>query len=492
MTIEDICATLAQQGMLIKRDRTPPTPPVRPSPGQSIKSTRGRKNGVARRHLQRKQTNDDDSSKLPFVLPKDYDIVWDRTVVRAYLDKWDAKGYLKLKPERLKWSPFILFRTRKSEISIPPGAVNGGVSEAVDAIPANASARNPEAKSKTQTAREKSSSLQPQSAASIIPSSSSDFQTKKMSQMELDHALAMKLANTRPAPATRLRSQDNLFNDSHPSLPKTNGKLHSRNTRRSRSQSSKASIASMHPVPSFKEDQALAEKLALEDSQSRRKLRSRSNTIVTHEMKRTSSTASSRGPTPARKRRRIESSPEVESPVIHLVELEDNMDTREHVAVDNNVVHKAWVDPGLVTVDADLHVAKLNGLNGQLPPNPHPLNVVPDPSSSKENIVLEIPVSGQFEFTKNEIAEVSLDVGTPLTALTSRMSEGDDVVESVVTVIQEAVVKGEEYNLDIDAEGEVDEDAEGIADEVTEGDLDAEGEWDEDAEGEPDDGVDYS
>ena len=110
MTVEDVCTALTQNGMLYARDVTPP--PARPSPGQSIKYPKGRKNGIARRHLQRKLTKDDENSKHPFVTPTDYQISWDREIVNQYLANWENKGYLRLKPEKLKWSPFLLSRVK--------------------------------------------------------------------------------------------------------------------------------------------------------------------------------------------------------------------------------------------------------------------------------------------------------------------------------------------------------------------------------------------
>ncbi|KAF9648813.1 hypothetical protein BDM02DRAFT_2059220 [Thelephora ganbajun] len=99
MTTEDICLILNQQGMIQNKcDSTPFSPSMRPSPGQSIRFVRGRKNGTTRKHLQRKQT-DDDLSRGPFVPPKDYEIVWDTEAIKAHLDKWSEKGYLTLKPE---------------------------------------------------------------------------------------------------------------------------------------------------------------------------------------------------------------------------------------------------------------------------------------------------------------------------------------------------------------------------------------------------------
>lgn len=100
--------------MISVRDHTPPS---RPTPGKSIKFPRGKKNGIARKHLVRTTTQDVEQglTKGPFVPPRVYDIVWDPEVVEAYMTKWEAKGYLKLRPECLKWSPFLIARTMKSE-----------------------------------------------------------------------------------------------------------------------------------------------------------------------------------------------------------------------------------------------------------------------------------------------------------------------------------------------------------------------------------------
>lgn len=115
MTLEDVHATLVQQGMISTRDSTPPV--IKPSPGQSIKIPKGRKNGIARRHLQRvlTQEKEDTACKGPFEPPINYEIHWDQEAVSEYLRNWAAKGYLTLKPEKLKWSPYLIARTRKTE-----------------------------------------------------------------------------------------------------------------------------------------------------------------------------------------------------------------------------------------------------------------------------------------------------------------------------------------------------------------------------------------
>lgn len=115
MTIEDIFTVLVQQDMITVDIAS--TNSARPSPGQSIKFPRGRKNGIARRHLQRPNPQKQmeggvNKSNVPFVVPTHYEISWDQGKVERWLETWEKKGYLKLKPEKLKWTPFVLSRTK--------------------------------------------------------------------------------------------------------------------------------------------------------------------------------------------------------------------------------------------------------------------------------------------------------------------------------------------------------------------------------------------
>ena len=118
MTMEDVYNTLVQLNMIFIGEASPP--PIRPSPGQTIKFPKGRKNGVARKHLQRMQTQDKelDGVKTTFVVPKKYKIQFDRPKVEAYLSNWESKGYLKLKPEKLQWTPYIMTRNPKEAASV--------------------------------------------------------------------------------------------------------------------------------------------------------------------------------------------------------------------------------------------------------------------------------------------------------------------------------------------------------------------------------------
>lgn len=116
MTVEDVYNTLVHLNMISHQATTPPT--VRPSPGQSIKYPKGRKNGIARRHLQRTLTCEDKEQEIPkgpFVPPKHYEVTWDRTQVDEYMQTWDAKGYVKLRAEKLQWTPYVLARNPKAD-----------------------------------------------------------------------------------------------------------------------------------------------------------------------------------------------------------------------------------------------------------------------------------------------------------------------------------------------------------------------------------------
>ena len=249
MTTEDLCSVLTQQGMIQnKRDTTPFSPSMRPSPGQSIRFVRGRKNGTARKHLQRKQT-DDDLSRGPFVPPKDYQIVWDTDAVKAYLDKWNEKGYLTLKPEKLKWSPFILQRTTKPVTNAPLTTMDHGTE--VKILDVTVKGEDGKSRSGTVVVEERprtpSVSTPRDDDSSVV--SSLHIQDQAMSpastsrlkaQVEQDRKLALKLAKTTTPSTrrTRLRSRDastpQICHTPAPDTPtrsrRTNGRQSSNNT----------------------------------------------------------------------------------------------------------------------------------------------------------------------------------------------------------------------------------------------------------------------
>lgn len=75
--------------------------------------------------------------------PCDYEITPDYDLIRDNLDKLEAKGWLKLDPSKLNWSPYVLNRSgkRKIERSDPAPTVNGetGAHAADDSVAASTS-----------------------------------------------------------------------------------------------------------------------------------------------------------------------------------------------------------------------------------------------------------------------------------------------------------------------------------------------------------------
>jgi len=103
MTIEDIYATLLDVQMIKVQDAVARTPIMR------IKPRRGRPPKIPRpveyiEELPPAQALD------PNKIPERYEITPDMAVIDAALQKHNAKGYLTLKPERLKYTPFLVSR----------------------------------------------------------------------------------------------------------------------------------------------------------------------------------------------------------------------------------------------------------------------------------------------------------------------------------------------------------------------------------------------
>ena len=318
MTMEDICNTLSQQGMLFIRETTPPI--IRPSPGQSIKFPKGRKNGIARRHLQRVQTQDEENAKAPFVTPKSYEITWDREKVSQYMAAWEGKGYPKLAPEKLKWSPFLLVRMNQSEKSemgdrtATEQRSTGSSAHLGSSIGVSTPQDTPNRFMVDDESEFTPSDALPEYVANegdddslAGPSSSPN----KASQIEQDHILACAWADSPSVPMRRLRSQSTRSSSApttsraHPSHEEP-----SPLARRGRSGSARLLEKDKRVDDPVAEDQALAAKLEWEERRSSRLLRPR---LDTGSVEVASSTSNSR-PSSSRKRRRVESSPDVDIP----------------------------------------------------------------------------------------------------------------------------------------------------------------------------------
>jgi len=337
----------------------------KPLPGQAIRFPKGRKNGVARKHLQRTQTHDDEKVKGPFVTPTKYEIHWDPAKVEAYLAKWEAKNYLTLKPEMLKWSPFIVARTRKTDqlSSEHAGSDQSDVQShhSAKAEPEETPASNAPATPRPGSSLEaratgaigtkspafslfdddnvvnitsfsrEPSRVQPDAELVRSPSAIPEprpqpetedptpepaldavqTQQEDLEQLERDRAFAQQLAKEELGRRLRSRGQSELTRPPEPrddpqivrkARPPAGRRASVRAATNNAVQSNGASNGD-----SVEDDAALAAKLAREEGPIRH-LRSRSNTE--QEVKKAVSTQSSASP---RKRRRVEStSPEVE------------------------------------------------------------------------------------------------------------------------------------------------------------------------------------
>jgi hypothetical protein len=106
MTPEDIFTTLEETRMItVLEPAVPFTPISRPKP------RRGRPPKNPRPLPVQSVEDDLDEGKEPKIkLPERYEITPDMKVVEEVLRRHNAKGYLTLKPERLKYTPFLVTR----------------------------------------------------------------------------------------------------------------------------------------------------------------------------------------------------------------------------------------------------------------------------------------------------------------------------------------------------------------------------------------------
>jgi hypothetical protein len=463
MTIEDIHTTLTQQNMISSREITPP--PVRPSPGQSIKFPKGRKHGIARRHLQRTQTNDDVDStpKHPFSAPRQYEIQWDREYVIQYLAAWGAKGYLKLKPEKLKWSPFLLARMKKTdgllttdssaEVDPMDSTVNG------PATPHNG-ARHPSASIFDDNAVTSSSrqSLNTHSRAREQDHECGADLSIFDLQSDRKHSPSDELLDTPRTMRPRGRSKGSTFGANHlngdSSIHEPFAEGH-----RTRSESARASELEH----SLAGDEALATKLALEERRSSRSLRTRPER--TPDLRRTvSSTSATRSSSP-RKRRRVESSPESETSSLL------NVGTPVNGTALQQHSNGSTYSPRHQRKTSQLLNGSGNGHDTAVPLSLRKNGLPPSPISPTDQTLTTTQANDTFDI-KSEVAM------TPLTALTSRHSVDTVIVAEAMDDKRRegpGIAETNDNELsdrDADADADEDLDAEGEID--AEGDLDVE------------------
>lgn len=308
--MEDVCKTLMQQNMIFIQEDTPP--PFRPSPGQSIKFPRGRKNGLARRQLQKLQTQGKDTNEkhapdnASFVPPKNYEIEFDREKVNEYLRNWEKKGYVKLKPDKLQWTPYLTTRI--------PQEANLPVLPAMDTTlddSSKATSTRPNTPAPFSPASVVVGGLEGEDELPVVVETRGRTRIQMPTKLGVKEPLSVRSTRSQrpvsasPLPTPLTPSRSLRTRSSNGIILRTLEEPGSavRPTRRG-VLISKSSSRTMEEV--VNNDEAFAAKLALEEQMQHRQLRSRRNETQS-ENKRPVAL-----PVPkARKRRRIDSSPEV-------------------------------------------------------------------------------------------------------------------------------------------------------------------------------------
>lgn len=464
MTIEDVYNILCTQGLIDVL--AVPTP--KPLPGQSIKLMKNRKTMVARRHLIRSQTNDDDVTKGSFVPPTQYEIHWDPGYVKSYLEKWEEKGYMKINPAKLKWSPFLLARVKKSDadaslaldtevIGDTPEKDNPGPASASSVpetpapiTPIDGEGSNDETISvPVSRSPEKRMNSPGQSALRRLRSqnrtpkdnvnSSSPFTPSRYLR---GPGISGSPPNTMPTPS---RASSASVSPTKPSrVPKPRDRGHS-SIKDSSSVKEDQLSASAHDGVDEDADAALAARLAEEESRPKRLLRSRSGTgtLSTFEFPPLPSRSAMTRP-PPRKRRRVES-PIVESPI----------------ADDLSPVPEPICESGAIN-----GVTREEEVHSEPDDAGTPFTVVTSRHSAPSDDTVVAATTTAPDVTESIKEDTSSHVVTDPQAM--------DVDKSPVA--KTAIVEVD-LGADMDADGETDADAEGEDDD------------DLDAEGEPDDGL---
>lgn len=542
MTIEDICGTLVHLKMIDIHDRVP-TP--RPLPGQAIKNVKGRKSGVARKHLQRTMTQDDEKVKGPFVPPTSYTVSWDRDTVEQYLARWEAKGYLKLQPENLKWSPFLIARARKSdglpgEDGVPPSATETAT-PTTDALVTPIAGPSSEGGILGTTVASPAFNLFDDDEVEIARRSTSD-ELPTMRPPSPDEGDTRSPRSSQRLRRHRSTSPGTVDADATPrpkrsrrsttlAVPRSSTRRQSDRPPPRRTRSIAQLSSPRHDADLIAEDAALAARLAMEEDQPRRQLRSRSNTEQDAHRPVSPSTPRTASSVSPRKRKRVESPP---SPPMTtrqtrsqaLLPTLSRPQTRRSSSSSNKTPTKRRSKPPRRPSRLAKEIASLEDAARSSSPEPDPdhepeppasptpsFSVHAESTSGGHAVVAAVPDPPGQAVAVEDDGGFAGDTGTPNTGATSRQSVGhsDDTVyvaddqvgagKAVVGSVEvqpngrpEQAPAPEDSSFQLpadgapDGSGAVDADAEGEED--AEGEADAEGEDDIDAEGEPDTGDD--
>lgn len=104
ITPDEVYYTLRHQHLIRPTSSTSPKKAV-------YKANTGRSRGIGGKRQV------DEEAEVP-VIPKRYSIEWNPASVQSAVDRWNRKGYLTLKPDMLKWSPFLTTRAHGLAIDV--------------------------------------------------------------------------------------------------------------------------------------------------------------------------------------------------------------------------------------------------------------------------------------------------------------------------------------------------------------------------------------
>ncbi|OCF75630.1 hypothetical protein I204_02922 [Kwoniella mangroviensis CBS 8886] len=106
ITLDDIYSVLTSEDMINVFDSRPSSQ----TPISSSRTPKSRNSGHNRSRKKPPANNDQDDKDFKVPLPTEYLISVDKEYIQAVVKKHDEKGYLVLKPERLKYHPFLVTR----------------------------------------------------------------------------------------------------------------------------------------------------------------------------------------------------------------------------------------------------------------------------------------------------------------------------------------------------------------------------------------------
>ena len=123
MTLDDVYWVLRNETMIDVHDSPPRE--LSASVSRNKNRNRGRaRPGLSRRKASEPASSGDKDDKPP--IPTRYRIVWDQDYVEAILRTHRSKGHLTLKPEKLKYHPFLVTRNAKPPGTIAAAALTAG------------------------------------------------------------------------------------------------------------------------------------------------------------------------------------------------------------------------------------------------------------------------------------------------------------------------------------------------------------------------------